>query len=402
MAGCDQPGLLPFEQALAELLDQVVVSSNTETIYIEQAVGRVLAKQSYAVVNVPPADNSSMDGYAVDARSIKPNVLYKVSQRIAAGKAPEPLDSGTVARIFTGAEMPEGANAVVMQEDVAVRDDGVIFRAAVCAQKNVRQAGQDIKKGDPVLAAGTRLQPADLGVLASTGLDNLEVIRPLKVAILSTGDELVDPGQSLSPGQIYNSNRYVLIGLLKQMGMEPVVMSRVEDSLDATIDALTDAAKRADCVISTGGVSVGEEDHVRNAIESLGKVNLWRLKMKPGKPLAFGHINETPFFGLPGNPASTLITFCLLARPFLLAMQGVTQQRCLSYQLPAGFSQSAGSRQEYVRVRLEQGKLVAFGNQSSGVLSSASWADGLAVIPPETSVSIGDMLTFLPFTELLG
>ncbi|MDP2524038.1 molybdopterin molybdotransferase MoeA [Neptunomonas phycophila] len=402
MASCDQPGLIPYEQALAELLREAQVSAKTETVKLEHAVGRVLAEQSAATVNVPPADNSSMDGYAVDAASIVPGVIYPISQRVVAGHAPSALEPGAVARIFTGAEIPEGANAVVMQEAVTLAPGGVIFGEPVRPGQYVRKAGQDIKRGDIVIPVGTRLQPADIGVLASTGNECLDVFKPLKVAILSTGDELVDPGQPLESGQIYNSNRYVLMALLKKLGMEPVVIGRVQDSLDATVDALLQAAELADCIISTGGVSVGEEDHVRQAVEMVGHINIWRLKIKPGKPLAFGRIKGIPFFGLPGNPASTLVTFCILARPFLLSMQGIKHQRDLSYRLPAGFYRAAGSRQEYVRVRLDGGELVAFGNQNSGVLSSASWADGLAVIPSEIEISKGDMLTFLPFTELLG
>lgn len=402
MASCDQPGLIPYDQALAELLKEAQASAKTETVKLEYAVGRVLAEQSVATVNVPPADNSSMDGYAVDAASIVPGVMYPISQRVVAGHAPSALEPGAVARIFTGAEIPEGANAVVMQEAVSLAPGGVIFGESVRQGQYVRKAGQDIKRGDIVIPVGTRLQPADIGVLASTGNECLDVFKPLKVAILSTGDELVDPGQPLESGQIYNSNRYVLMALLKKLGMEPVVIGRVQDSLDATVDALQQAAELADCIISTGGVSVGEEDHVRQAVEMVGHINIWRLKIKPGKPLAFGRIKGIPFFGLPGNPASTLVTFCILARPFLLSMQGIKHQRDLSYRLPAGFSQAAGSRQEYVRVRLDGGELVAFGNQNSSVLSSASWADGLAVIPPEIEISKGDMLTFLPFTELLG
>ena len=405
MSGCDQPGLVPVEEALAEMLRSVATQPETEVVYLEKAVGRVLAESPLAKVDVPPADNSSMDGYAVACSSLNAEepTSFVISQRIPAGHAPDPLLSGTVARIFTGAEIPEGADAVVMQEDVVLEGGRVVVPHGVFSGQNIRPRGQDIRAGQAVLEQGRRLQPADVGVLASVGLDSVLVYRPLTVAVMSTGDELVEPGKALGPGQIYNSNRFVLSALLQQLGFSVVDIGRVADNPEDTREALEKAAQRADCIISTGGVSVGEEDHVKSSVEALGSLSMWRLKIKPGKPLAFGEVASTPFFGLPGNPASTLITFCILARPFLLTLQGSTVTSPLMFQVPAGFKRShSGGRQEYLRARIEHGQVVPFSNQSSGVLSSASWAHGLAVVPADTQVQLGDLVGFLPFSELLG
>lgn len=402
MSGCETPGLMPVEVALEMILAKVPEAPSCETVYLEQAVGRVLADSPQASVDVPPADNSSMDGYAVRLSDLTAGKALPVSQRIPAGQAPQPLAEGSVARIFTGAEIPAGADAVIMQEQAEVTPEGVLFSAQVAAGENIRRQGQDLRAGQPVLAKGTRLMPADIGVLASTGLDSVLVYRPLKVAILSTGDELVDPGEALGPGQIYNSNRFVLSALLTQMGCVPVDIGRVADTADDTRQALEKAAAQADCIISTGGVSVGEEDHVKAAVESLGELSVWKLKIKPGKPLAFGHVQGVPFFGLPGNPASTLVTFCVIARSFILQMQGAQAKAPLTFQVPAGFTRKPALRQEYLRARIEQQRIVPFYNQNSGVLSSASWADGLAIVPPDTAVQEGDAVAFIPFSELLG
>lgn len=402
MSGCETPGLMPVEVALEMILAKVPEVPSCETVYLEQAVGRVLADSPQASVDVPPADNSSMDGYAVRLSDLTAGKALPVSQRIPAGQAPQPLVEGSVARIFTGAEIPVGADAVIMQEQAEVTPEGVLFSAQVSVGENIRRQGQDLRAGQPVLAKGTRLMPADIGVLASTGLDSVLVYRPLKVAILSTGDELVDPGEALGPGQIYNSNRFVLSALLTQMGCVPVDIGRVADTADDTRQALEKAAAQADCIISTGGVSVGEEDHVKAAVESLGELSVWKLKIKPGKPLAFGHVQGVPFFGLPGNPASTLVTFCVIARSFILQMQGAQAKAPLTFQVPAGFARKPAIRQEYLRARIEQQRVVPFYNQNSGVLSSASWADGLAIVPPDTAVQEGDAVAFIPFSELLG
>ncbi|WP_293266597.1 gephyrin-like molybdotransferase Glp [Neptunomonas sp.] len=405
MSALDRPGLMAIDDALSIILSAAPQAVEQEVVYLEHAVGRVLAESPIAAVDVPPADNSSMDGYAVhsSALSMSSKVAFSVSQRIPAGKAPEPLLSGSVARIFTGAEIPEGADTVVIQENVELVDGKVIMTGPVTAGQNIRAKGQDIKAGKAFLRKGMRLQAADVGVLASTGLDSIAVYRPIKVAILSTGDELVSPGEALAPGQIYNSNRFVLTSLLSQMGCVPIDIGNVADTAEAVDEALMQAAEQADCIISTGGVSVGEEDHVKQCVENLGKLEVWRLKIKPGKPLAFGRVQHTPFFGLPGNPASALITFCLLARPFLMRMQGADYIPPLAFEVPADFEHvKPGVRQEYLRARMEQGRIKVFKNQSSGVLSSASWSNGLAVIPPNTVVNNGDMVSFIPFSDLLG
>ena len=397
--------LIAIDDALSALLQAAPQSSETEVVYLEHAIGRVLAESPVAAISVPPADNSSMDGYAIHTSALSPqkHTSLFVSQRIPAGVAPIALLEGTAARIFTGAEIPDGADAVVVQEAVELEGDNVILNSRALSGQNIRRKGQDIQAGQIVLNKGVRLQAVDVGVLASTGLDSVTVYRPLKVAILSTGDELANPGELLEAGQIYNANRFVLSSLLTQMGCVPIDLGNVADTPDAVDDALERAAAQADCIISTGGVSVGEEDYVKQSVERLGQLDIWRLKIKPGKPLAFGRIGKIPFFGLPGNPASALITFCLLARPFLLRMQGADMEAPLTLNVPAGFEHpKPGGRQEYLRARVEHGEVVVFHNQSSGMLSSASWANGLAVIPPDTVVAKGDMVSFIPFSELLG
>ncbi|WP_286240335.1 molybdopterin molybdotransferase MoeA [Neptuniibacter halophilus] len=404
MASCDtQPGLIPFDEALQRLLQGSQCAVETELVALHEAAGRVLAESPMASVAVPPADNSSMDGYALNTADLSDqNAVIPVSQRIPAGTAPQPLLPGSCARIFTGAEIPPGADAVVMQENTRALDRGIQLTQTVSVGENIRCAGQDIRQGQEVLPAGQRLQPADLGMLASVGLAQVKVYRRLRVAILSTGDELVEPGSPLAAGQIYNSNRYILTGLLAGLGMEPVDIGCVADTREATLEALQRAASGADVIISTGGVSVGEEDHVKACVEQLGSLSMWKIKIKPGKPVAYGEVQGTPFLGLPGNPTSTLVTFCLLARPCLLKLQGAGFKPPLTLQLPAGFSRGRkNQRQEYLRVRVEEGALVPFSNQSSGVLMSASWADGIAVIPPETEVRQGDPTAFIPFSELL-
>lgn len=404
---CERPGLVPVADALNSLLMAARPLADVEFVPLTEALGRVLAEDVISPVDVPPLDNSAMDGYAVRTADLaSADVRLPVSQRIAAGQVGVELKPGTAARIFTGAPLPPGADAVVMQEDTELDGNQVLIKVSAKPGMNVRNRGQDIRQGAVVLQAGRRLRPQDLGLLASVGLAELKVRRRLKVALLSTGDELVEPGQTLGPGQIFNSNRYTLRGLLTALGMEAVDLGIVADTAEATEQALRRAAHEADCIISSGGVSVGEEDHVKNVVARLGRLELWRLAIKPGKPLAFGYVGETPFIGLPGNPASVFVTFAVLARSFLLKTQGASDWHAKTWRLKAGFDfHNRGARQEYLRCRLladEAGdwRIQMYPNQSSGVLTSASWGDGFAIVPPGQQVKAGDLLEFVSYGEL--
>ncbi len=396
--------LLPVAEALARLRGAARPLAETIAVPLLDALGHVLAASVMSSIDVPPADNSAMDGYALRASEAGQALL--VSQRIPAGTVGATLASGTAARIFTGAAIPAGADAVVMQEDCTEVAGVVSVSAPVSAGQNIRPRGQDIRAGEIVLVSGRVLRPQDLGLLASVGCAQVQVYRRLRVAVLSTGDELIEPGSGdLPEGKIYNSNRYTLAGLLRSINMEFVDCGFVADDPDATARALLDAAGRADCVITTGGVSVGEEDHVKNQVERLGRLDLWKLAIKPGKPLAFGSIGNTPFIGLPGNPTSVFVTFCLIARPFLLQMQGVAEPEAPCLLAQATFTVSSpGTRQEYLRVTLEnteQGlRAVKYANQSSGVLSSVSHSNALAVIPAGFTVQQGDSVEVILLDSL--
>lgn len=406
MSCCDKPGLMPVEQALQTLLESVTVTTATETVSIVAALGRVLAEDVRSSVDVPPADNSAMDGYCLRLEDYLPGESLPLSQRIAAGVAPEPLQPCTAARIFTGAEVPENADTVVMQENVTATETGIQINESPRLGQNIRPRGQDIQSGQVVLAKGSRVRPQDMGLLASVGVAEILVYKPLRVAILSTGDELVEPGNPLQKGQIYNSNRYTLIGMLRGLGLDILDLGVVPDDVEATEAAFIKAASEADVVLSSGGVSVGEEDHIKGVLERLGHLAFWRLAIKPGKPFTLGRIMETPFAGLPGNPAAVFVTFALLCRPWLLKMQGASNYMPMELEARAGFStRKPGGRQEYLRARLvtsEQGPRVeTYPNQSSGVLFSASWGNGFAVVPPGQVVSEGDLVRFLPFDLIL-
>ena len=397
-------GLTPLEDALGQVLSDVRATEAVETVPLARALGRTLAEDIYATVDVPPADNSAMDGYAI--RVADSATLLPVLQRIPAGQAGSSLAPGTAARIFTGAPVPPGADAVVMQENAESQGDSVRILEPPKAGENIRPRGQDIKRGASVLPAGRRLRAEDLGVIASVGVSELPVRRKLVIAVLSTGDELVEPAEAaLAPGQIFNSNRYTLIGLLQSHGFEVLDLGMVPDNPGSTREALSQAAAQSDCVITTGGVSVGEEDHVRAQVEALGKLNLWKLKLKPGKPLAFGSIGKAAFFGLPGNPAAVYVTFAMVVRPWLLRRQGALEEVPLKLMAKAEFDfRRAGTRLEFLRgkLRMEEGicKVALHPNQSSGVLSSVAWANALIIVEPGVTIARGESVPVLLLDQL--
>lgn len=401
---CDHPGLLPMEEALERLLALAAAApiEQTEQVALAEADGRVLAEPLIAALDLPPWANSAMDGYALRLADWSDQPL-PVSQRIQAGTAPAPLQPGTCARIFTGAPLPEGADTVEMQENVEVDEAGCVhFRERLKVGQNVRAQGQETRTGECVLPAGTRLGPIELGLAASLGAAQLSVRRRLRVAVLSTGDELVEPGQALGPGQIFNSNRRLLIAWLQRLGCAVVDAGILPDDLQRTREALG-ALGAVDLILSTGGVSVGEADYLGLALREAGELALWKLAIKPGKPLTFGHYQGVPVIGLPGNPASTLVTFGLLARPYMLRRLGVQRVEPLGFAMPAGFTWAKpGMRREYLRARLENGRVVPYANQSSGVLRSAAWAEGLAEVMEGSALAEGDMLRFIPLSEILG
>ena len=396
--------LMPLEEARERLLALAHASPvrERESVALAASDGRVLARDLISTLDLPPWPNSAMDGYALNLADWTGEPLA-VSQRVFAGHAPEPLVPGTCARIFTGAPVPAGANCVEMQENAQVMADGrVLFTEALKTGQNIRPQGQETTVGEIVLSAGTRLGPIEQGLAASLGCATLEVVRRFKVAVLSTGDELIEPGQPLGPGQIYNSNRRVLCSWLARLGCEVIDAGILPDDLPATRQRLAELGA-ADLILSTGGVSVGESDYLGMALREAGELDLWKLAIKPGKPLTFGHFNGTPVIGLPGNPASTLVTFALLARPYLLRRLGVQAVDPLTFQVPAGFAWTKpGNRREYLRGRLENGRAVIYKNQSSGVLRSAAWADGLVEVLEGSTLAEGDSVGFIPLSEVLG
>ncbi|WP_370530035.1 MULTISPECIES: gephyrin-like molybdotransferase Glp [Ramlibacter] len=405
-----RPPLRSLDDALADLLGRVQPLAGTEAVATFDADGRVLAEDLVAALQVPPQDNSSMDGYAVRRAEIADEgVSLPVSQRIPAGQAAQPLQPGTVARIFTGAPVPAGADAIVMQEDTeAAGGDTVRILRVPEAGQWIRRSGEDVLRGSVVLQRGHRLDPAACGLAAGIGRDRLQVARRPRVALFSTGDELVMPGsvppEQMRPGAIYNSNRFFLRQLLARCGCEVTDLGIVPDRRDATIAALRDAAGGHDLILTSGGVSVGEEDHVKPAVQELGSLDLWQIAMKPGKPFSHGRVADAHFIGLPGNPVSSFVTFLLLVRPFLLRLQGATVLQPQPMQVPVHFDwQRPDKRREFLRVRRNAaGGLELFPNQSSGVLTSTVWADGLADVPAGRTLAHGDPVRFLSLAELLA
>ena len=407
--------LLNLDEALARLVEGARAHriAETEAVSTFDALGRVLAVDVCSLLDVPPADNTSMDGYALRAADVPAaGTVLPVVQRIPAGVVGQPLAPGSAARVFTGAQLPPGADAVVMQEQCeAVADAGaatglgrVRVNTVPAAGQWVRRRGEDVEHGAVVLPAGTRLTPQALGLAASVGAALLEVRRRPRVALFSTGDELVMPGEPLRPGAIYNSNRYTLRALLQAAGCEVQDLGIVPDRLDATRDALQRAAAGSDLILTSGGVSVGEEDHLKPAVEAEGELGLWQISMKPGKPLAFGRVGRAVFMGLPGNPVSSFVTFLLAVAPVLRTMQGMEAAFPAAFSVRADFDwPRPDRRREFLRVRLNAaGGLDLFPNQSSGVLTSTVWADGLVDNPSGQVVRAGDAVRFLPLHELIG
>lgn len=412
MNSAPRPPLRSLDTALTQLLAAVSPLSGTQTVATMDADGRVLAQDVVSGLQVPAHDNSSMDGYAVRSADVQaPGALLQVTQRIPAGSVGTALVPGSAARIFTGAPIPPGADAVVMQEDCRVADGAagsVSVQTVPAAGQWIRRAGEDVARGAVVLWRGQRLGPAHLGLAASIGLAELNVVRRPKVALFSTGDELVMPGscapQDMPPGAIYNSNRFFLNALLRRLGAEVTDLGIVPDQREATIAALRDAAVTHDVILTSGGVSVGEEDHIKPAVQALGQLDLWQIAIKPGKPFAHGRIGAAHFIGLPGNPVSSLVTFVLLVRPFLLHLQGQTDVALKTVAARADFTWArADKRREFLRVRRNAaGGLDLFPNQSSGVLTSTVWADGLVDNPSGQTIASGDTVQFVSFSEILS
>ena len=398
-------GLLSVDEALARLLDGATAVPDLEQVPALEATGRVLAQAQVSALEVPPMDNSAMDGYALRLADLTaPGMRLKVTQRIAAGSVGVPLAPGTAARIFTGAPVPPGADAVVMQEFCSADGEHVVVNKVPRPGDWIRLTGSDIRAGDRILAAGVRLRPQDTGLAASVGIKTLPVRRRLRLGLFFTGDELVMPGEPLAPGRIYNSNRFTLRGLAQVYGCEVRDYGIVPDRLDATREVLRRAASENDVIVTSGGVSVGEEDHVRPAVEAEGTLLMWRIAMKPGRPLAFGKVGAAAFIGLPGNPVSSFITFLIFVRPFLLRTQGIDAVAPHALGLRSDFDwPRPDARREFLRVRRNSsGGLDLYPTQDSAVLTSTAWADGLVDNPPNQAIRKGDAVRFLPYTELYG
>jgi molybdopterin molybdotransferase len=401
--------MLTFEQALDKLLAAAQPVSEIRSQPLTAAAGRVLALAQRSTVAVPPLDNSAMDGYAVRSVDVPAaGVCLPVSQRIPAGTVGVTLQPGTAARIFTGAPVPAGADAVVMQELCAHGDDGVVINHVPRPEENIRRAGEDIAVGAEILRPGIRLRAQDIALAAAAGLPELPVYRRVRVGVFFTGDELVQPGEPLPPGAIYNSNRYALRALIEGMGCELRDLGTVPDNLESTRDALRRAAADNDLIITSGGVSVGEEDHVKPAVEAEGQLDMWKIAIKPGKPLAFGEVRKTDgkawFIGLPGNPVSAMVTFMIMVRPFILRLQGVANVTPRTFDLRADFDWPRPDvRAEFLRARMNDcGGVDLYPNQGSGVVTSLCWGDGLVMNPPAKAIRPGDRVRFVPFAELLS
>jgi molybdopterin molybdotransferase len=396
-------GLLSVDDALKQLLAEARAVAEVETVPTLEAAGRVLARAQRSTMDVPPMDNSAMDGYALRIADLQKTNRLKVAQKIMAGAVGSPLEPGTAARIFTGASVPDGADAIVMQEHCEARQDSVEVRKIPKKGEWVRRTGSDIRKGAEILAAGKRLLPQDTGLAASVGIKDLPVYRQVRLGLFFTGDELVMPGEPLPPGRIYNSNRFTLRGLAAGFRCETRDYGIVPDSLQATRDVLRRAAGECDLIVTSGGVSVGDADFVKPAVEAEGRLLMWRIAMKPGRPLAFGRIGKAFFIGLPGNPVSSFVTFLIFVRPFLLRTQGIEKTEPKSLPARADFDwPEADPRREFLRVKWNaQGGLDLYPTQDSAVLTSTSWADGLVDNPANQPIRKGELVKFLPYSELV-
>jgi len=396
-------GLLSVDEALEVLLSAAKPVEETEQVPTLEASDRVLARSLASTMDVPPMDNSAMDGYAVRTADVPaPDTRLPVSQRIQAGEAARPLAPATAARIFTGAPLPPGADAIVMQEFCAVEGDQVVVRKVPRSGDWIRRVGSDVRRGDTIVAAGRRLLPQDTGLAASVGIGSVPVYRRVRLGLFFTGDELVMPGEPLAPGRIYNSNRFTLNGMARAFGCEVHDLGIVPDSLDATRAALRRAAGECDLIVTSGGVSVGEADYVKPAVEAEGSLLMWKIAMKPGRPLAFGRVGRAAFIGLPGNPVSSFVTFLIFVRPFLLRTQGVSNVLPRTIDARADFDWSdPDARREFLRARWNAaGGLDLYPTQDSAVLTSTAWADGLVDNPPGHVIGKGDRVRFLAYSEL--
>lgn len=396
--------MLSFDEALAILLDKARPIAQTENADTLAASGRVLAREVVSSITVPAIDTSAMDGYAIRAGEVPlPGTSLPVTQRIPAGVIGHALQVGSAARIFTGAPLPPGADAVVMQELCEANGDSVVINHHPRVGEAVRKAGSEVASGSLVLPRGVRLGAPEIGLAASVGVARLEVVRRMRVALFSTGDELIMPGEALAPGRVYNSNRFQLRVLLESLGCEVNDFGIVPDRLDATRATLRAAARGNDLIITSGGVSVGEEDHVKPAVDAEGTLDVWKIAMKPGKPLAFGHVGECAFIGLPGNPVSSFVTFLMMVRPLILATQGAGTVMPRRLSLVADFDwPRPDARREFLRGRIsDEGGVQLYDKQGSAALSSVAWANGLIDVPPGTPVRRGDVVRFISYADLL-
>ena len=402
--------LMSADGAFSFLIDSASVTAMTEAVSLDDSLGRILASDIHSTINVPGFDNSAMDGYTIalnDTQVAQENLSFDVVDRIAAGSTGNDLKIGNAARIFTGAPIPNGANTVVMQEECTLSEDKsqITVKRAINLNENIRPTGNDILKDNVILSSGRQIKPQDISLAASVGVGELVVFKKIKVGVFFTGDELVEPGNPLTPGKIYNSNRYALVALLKQVGCDVINLGNIEDKLDATCEALEALESQCDLIMTTGGVSVGEEDHVKPAVEKLGELNLWKIRMKPGKPLAYGKVKQTPFIGLPGNPVSSFVTFCIFSLPFIKKMQGNSNYESKILKVKTNFDcKRAKPRREYARVRIDHSTETPLANlfpkQGSDVMSSVVWADGIIEIPENTTFETGTILNYYSMSEL--